>query len=1239
VLRAVLTLAAGAVCIVVAVAIGALVYVSSTAGERQIATLAARVVRSAGLGQLELDGLEIDFPLAVRAKRISISAGDAEWLRIEGVAVRVGLLALTAGNLRFQSIAARALEVGRPPELDRSKNEEPSSFPRAIIIDALLLERIVLDGRIAGMTEAERIGPLRVDAAAVYRPLSSALDIDADLKFAPIRGVGPGHLLVDVRANPGAAVGEVTLTIDQALVADTVLADAQVRVTLTPDADSGTALSIAAEVAPTAVAPAFEFLLGPRVELTAQAALVADAPWLRNAVITVDGGAGVRAEATAGARSATRYTGRVGVEGDNLDWSQAAAQVVAALGDRFSFSSDVVFERDKSIAASNLDLHFGALTASGDAGVSLPDGAVFADVEGRFGDLSRLSEFLARDARGALEFAFVASGTTDSVVLAATASGAELSFEGTEIDALEAAADVSGLPGTAVIARATAHIGNDETMLAANVHVEQTVEGRLTFDAKLDEGDRSGVRVTGVIAADGSLSRALVEADLESFAGIGSLVGLDVGGSAVGDLRVDSDGIVGVIDAEALHLAVADIAVSALHVTAPVGGAGGFSADIDGLRYGGITLDRARIAATPSAEGWKIDVTCEDAHGAIDVRAGLSVRNGEHGLEARLAELSGTAAGRPVSLREPLVFEPGPDRSAHADGSVVVGDGYVDIDWFLFPGGSFGRVRAERFPLRYITPFIDETLWLDGSVAAEVYVSDPRIDGANAPSLKISVRGARAADTSADDLIAGLDLDVRLDQNPTDLAFGLVLTALGDEGIELSGTVTRSASLLPFGGVDSESVVTASFEGGLGHQAVEELAAIADLRLRAQMEADLRISGPIGDPTLRGELGLSDGRYDDASSGALLDDIDIRIDADSRGRARITVTARDEGSGRLRGTGTVDMSAGMLQPRVEAQLELDGVRAAQLDEANARVSGNVELYAAGDGVRVTGTLTTDELAVNLPKRLPIEITELKVVEYNTELLGRESRALAAAPPGPVVELDVVVEVPGPAFVRSKEMRTEWRGRIEVGGTSAAPTFGGELDLNRGDFEALGVRVVASKGRVRFDPSRAARHAIDLRGHIKRAGVDVTVIISGMLREPNVRLESEPPLPEDEILAFVLFGSSASSLTPLQAIQLAAAVASLASPRSAADPLGWFRDSTGLDRVDIVDAGASGDQSQYMLSAGKYVREGVFLSVEQPLGQGSSEVAVELEVSDRLTVKSSVGADSTGSVGAAWTLDY
>ena len=98
------------------------------------------------------------------------------------------------------------------------------------------------------------------------------------------------------------------------------------------------------------------------------------------------------------------------------------------------------------------------------------------------------------------------------------------------------------------------------------------------------------------------------------------------------------------------------------------------------------------------------------------------------------------------------------------------------------------------------------------------------------------------------------------------------------------------------------------------------------------------------------------------------------------------------------------------------------------------------------------------------------------------------------------------------------------------------------------------------------------------------------------------------------------------------------MASLANPSSAADPLAWFRNTTRLDRVDIVEK-ESADGAQYMLSGGKYVRDGVFVSVDQPLGQGASEVAVELELTERFRLKSSAGADSTGSVGAVWTHDY
>ncbi len=57
-------------------------------------------------------------------------------------------------------------------------------------------------------------------------------------------------------------------------------------------------------------------------------------------------------------------------------------------------------------------------------------------------------------------------------------------------------------------------------------------------------------------------------------------------------------------------------------------------------------------------------------------------------------------------------------------------------------------------------------------------------------------------------------------------------------------------------------------------------------------------------------------------------------------------------------------------------------------------------------------------------------------------------------------------------------------------------------------------------------------------------VTATVKITGLADAPKIELSSTPELPQDEILARLLFGEPASQLTALQVVQIGAALASL-----------------------------------------------------------------------------------------------
>src|SRR5260370_19752481 len=73
----------------------------------------------------------------------------------------------------------------------------------------------------------------------------------------------------------------------------------------------------------------------------------------------------------------------------------------------------------------------------------------------------------------------------------------------------------------------------------------------------------------------------------------------------------------------------------------------------------------------------------------------------------------------------------------------------------------------------------------------------------------------------------------------------------------------------------------------------------------------------------------------------------------------------------------------------------------------------------------------------------------------------------------------------------------------------------------------------------FDP------AVDIVAEVSSGEVTAQVLVGGLISSPTVTLTSTPALPQDEILARVLFGRGVGQITAAEGIQVAQAAATLA----------------------------------------------------------------------------------------------
>jgi translocation and assembly module TamB len=80
-----------------------------------------------------------------------------------------------------------------------------------------------------------------------------------------------------------------------------------------------------------------------------------------------------------------------------------------------------------------------------------------------------------------------------------------------------------------------------------------------------------------------------------------------------------------------------------------------------------------------------------------------------------------------------------------------------------------------------------------------------------------------------------------------------------------------------------------------------------------------------------------------------------------------------------------------------------------------------------------------------------------------------------------------------------------------------------------------------------------------------------------------------------------------------------------------------RQVMGLDQLDIGQSGE--DLEGTSVRAGKYLRDDIYIEMEQGLGPDSGKVSVEVELTPNISVESEVGIDAQGGVGVNWKWDY
>lgn len=406
------------------------------------------------------------------------------------------------------------------------------------------------------------------------------------------------------------------------------------------------------------------------------------------------------------------------------------------------------------------------------------------------------------------------------------------------------------------------------------------------------------------------------------------------------------------------------------------------------------------------------------------------------------------------------------------------------------------------------------------------------------------------------------------------------------------------------------------------------------------VSVDLAWNGPLSALTsLSGRVSLSGGRLADPSLPFTVQNLSASVTL-SGGQARIDNTADISTGGSIRAAGTIDLAA-PFNADLTIGVQSVTIRDPQLYETRA----NGELRLTGPltgGAQISGRIALPETEIRVSSTGLGGATSLEGLTHINEpapvretrrragMLAAQTTAANGTPSRPF-GLNIVISAPNRLFIRGRGLDAELGGELLIAGTSDNVIPSGAFNLIRGRLDILGQRIDLVQASLQlegdFDPT------LNVVASTEANGIVSSVIVSGPASDPEVTFSSNPELPQEEVLAQLLFGRQLDQLSAFQALQLANAVATLAG-RGGDGIISKLRQGTGLDDLDIQTDEAGNSQ----LKAGKYLSENIYseVVVDQT---GKSQINLNLDLTDTLTVKGRVGADGNTGLGLFFEKDY
>lgn len=398
---------------------------------------------------------------------------------------------------------------------------------------------------------------------------------------------------------------------------------------------------------------------------------------------------------------------------------------------------------------------------------------------------------------------------------------------------------------------------------------------------------------------------------------------------------------------------------------------------------------------------------------------------------------------------------------------------------------------------------------------------------------------------------------------------------------------------------------------------LQNIASLAGPRITLEGSAgiDLTMNGTLAEPVLSGEAtgrNLALTLYD---QGVRLHDGNAQIHLDNN-IVDIRQLVFHGGAGTLRASGRIPLDGG--SPNLSATIVADHLQLLANPSAQMTVSGQASAANVNRQLQIGGKFTVDRARFRLPEKSAPTLDDDVAVIRGKERVAASPKREQAVPPGEKAAGPLTPAISAEIDL-GDDFRFEGSGAdLLLGGVLTVKSAPGEppqafgtVNIVSGTYETFGAKLAIEQGAINFlgpfdNPN------INILAMRRGQGIAAGVQVTGTVRQPRVQLVSEPDVPEQEKLNWLVFGRSGSTAdTGATQAQAAAREAGLGLLNRFGGT--HIAKSLGLDQL-AIGSSDFGQGTQQVVSLGKEISNRLFIGYEQSLTGAAGVLKLTYELS-------------------------